>query len=212
MKALHPSFVFQMRGNLIETIKKHQSDFGLNLSDQKISALNDFYKIVLAHNDLLHLVAPCESEIFAVRHILESLTMLEVLPENAVFADVGTGAGLPSIPCLIVREDLRGILIESSQKKADFLRAAIDKLKLSERAEIINRQFEEVKKPPVDFVVSRALNKFARKLPALVKWSGQSRLGLFGGNNLRAALQKLRLDFNEKLTPQSEQRFLFLTR
>ena len=201
-----------MRGNLIETIEKYQSDFGLNLSGEKISALNDYYNFVTAHNDLLHLVAPCESEVFAVRHILESLTLLDFLPENAVFADVGTGAGLPSIPCLIVREDLRGILIESSQKKADFLRDAINELHLSERAEIINRQFEEVKKPSVDFTTSRALNKFTKKLPALVKWSGTSRLALFGGNNLREALQKLRLDFNEKLTPQSEQRFLFMTR
>ncbi|MGI9035461.1 MAG: 16S rRNA (guanine(527)-N(7))-methyltransferase RsmG [Pyrinomonadaceae bacterium] len=199
-----------MREKFIETIEKYQSDFGLNLSDEKISALFDYYKIVAAHNDLLHLVAPCEPEIFAARHVLESLTLLEFLPENAKFADVGAGAGLPSIPCLIAREDLRGILIESSQKKANFLRQTIAELKLSARAEIINRQFEEIRKPAVELVTSRALDKFTKKLPALIKWAGKTRSAFFGGNNLRESLQKLRLDFDAKLTPQSEQRFLFI--
>ncbi|MGI8467833.1 MAG: 16S rRNA (guanine(527)-N(7))-methyltransferase RsmG [Pyrinomonadaceae bacterium] len=199
-----------MREEFIKAVKKNQSDFQINLSDEKISALADYYKTIISRNDLLHLVAPCAPEVFAVRHVLESLTLLEFLPENAKFADVGAGAGLPSIPCLIVREDLRCVLIESSQKKANFLRETIAGLKLFNRAEVIDKQFEEVKKPFADFVTSRALDKFAKKLPALVKWSGKSRLAFFGGNNLRESLQKLKLDFDEKLTPQSEQRFLFI--
>lgn len=199
-----------MENDFAGSIKKYQSDFQINLSNEKISALDDYYKIVLAHNDLLHLVAPCSPEIFAVRHVLESLTLLEYLPKKAKFADIGTGAGLPSIPCLIVREDLRGYLIESSQKKSGFLQEAMTKLGLKNRAEIINKQFEEVQKPFVNFVTSRALDKFTKKLPALVKWSGNSRLALFGGHNLRETLKEINLKFSEKLTPQSGQRFLFI--
>lgn len=199
-----------MRKKFIEAVKINQADFRINLNDEQISALADYYESVMANNDLLHLVAPCTAKTFAVRHVLESLTILEFLPENAKFADVGTGAGLPSIPCLIGREDLRGFLIESSQRKSRFLQEIIKKFGLETRAEIINRQFEEIKKPPVNFVVSRALDKFAKKLPSLVKWSGKSRLAFFGGHNLRDGLQKLHLKFDEKLTPQSEQRFLFI--
>ena len=200
---------FQMRNDFAAAVKKNQADFRLSLGDDKIDALGDYYEIVMAHNSLLHLVAPCSPEVFAVRHILESLTLLEFLPENARFADVGTGAGLPSIPCLIARHDLRGILIESSQKKSLYLQEAAANLGLHARTEIINRQFEEVQKLNVDLITSRALDKFTKKLPALVKWSGKSRLAFFGGNGLRTELQKLRLDFHETLTPQSEQRFLF---
>ena len=174
-----------MRNEFIEAIKKYQTDFEINLTDEKISALADFYEIILNNNEFLHLVAPSSAEEFVVRHILESLMVLEFMPENARFADVGTGAGLPAIPCLIVREDLRGVLIESKLKKSNFLRETLAELKLDDRADVINRQFEEIAKPDVNFVLCRALDKFTKKLPKLLKWSGNANLLFFGGNSLR---------------------------
>lgn len=199
-----------MHKEFIEAIKKHQSAFGLNLNEEKILALSEYYESVQKHNEILHLVAPCSPEEFAVRHILESLTVLEFLPENSQFADVGTGAGLPSIPCLIVRRDLRSMLVESKLKKAKFLQETLKKLKLENRAEIINRQFEEIEKPEVSYVLCRALDKFTKKLPKLLKWSEASSLLFFGGNSLREELQKSGVKFQEKLLPMSEQRFLYI--
>lgn len=199
-----------MKSEFIEAIKKHQGEFDLNLADEKFSALAGYYEIVLKNNEFLHLVAPVSAEEFAVRHILESLTLLNYLPENARFADVGSGAGLPSIPCLIAREDLRGALIESKLKKSKFLTEALVELNLENRAEVVNRQFEEIEKPDVSFVLCRALDKFTKKLPKLLKWSGKSNLLFFGGNSLRAELEKNNLKFEEKLMPMSEQRFLFV--
>lgn len=201
-----------MRFEFIEAIKKNQSVFGLNLAEDKIFALADYYELILKHNEILHLVAPSSAEEFATRHVLESLTLLEFLPRNAKFADVGTGAGLPSIPCLIVRSDLRGFLIESKLKKADFLREALAKCRLENRAKILDRQFEELKKPDVSYVLCRALDKFTQKLSRLLKWSAGSALLFFGGNSLRDELQKQGVKFEEKLMPLSEQRFLFIVR
>ncbi len=198
-----------MSNEFVEAIKKHQSEFNLNLTDEKISALADFYEIILRNNEFLHLVAPSSAEEFAVRHILESLTVLGFLPENGRFADVGTGAGLPAIPCLIVREDLRGVLIESKLKKSEFLRETLNELNLENRARIINRQFEEIEKPDVNFILCRALDKFTKKLPKLLKWSGNANLLFFGGNSLREELEKNGVKFEMKLMPMSEQRFLF---
>ena len=198
-----------MTGKFIETIQHCQSDFGLNLEEDQIEKLADYYRLVQEHNALLHLVAPSTEEEFAVRHILESLTLLEFLPRSAKFADVGTGAGLPSIPCLIVREDLRGVLIESKLKKAVFLQEVLEKCGLENRANLINRQFEEVSRPDVSFVTCRALDKFTRKLPKLLKWSRGANLLFFGGNSLRDELVKNRVKFKEKLMPFSEQRYLF---
>lgn len=198
-----------MREEFIEAIGKHQNAFGLNLNEKKIEILADYYEIVQANNPLLHLVSPCSPVEFAVRHVLESLTLLEFLPENAKFADVGTGAGLPSIPCLIAREDLRGVLIESKLKKAKFLEEVLIKCKLQKRAIIINRQFEEIETPAVSFITCRALDKFTQKLPKLLKWSKNRSLLFFAGNSLRDELQKQKVIFQEKLMPMSEQRFLF---
>lgn len=199
-----------MTENFTEAIQNFQSDFGLRLEKTHLEKLSDYYELVQKHNPILHLVAPSSDEEFAVRHILESLTLLEFLPRNARFADVGTGAGLPSIPCLLVREDLRGVLIESKLKKTVFLQEVLSKCGLENRAALINRQFEEVSKPDVSFVTCRALDKFTQKLPKLLKWSRGSNFLFFGGNSLRDELQKNRVRFTEKLMPLSEQRYLFI--
>ncbi len=201
-----------MREEFIESIKKHQTAFDLNLSESAINSLADYYEIILEHNAILHLVAPSSAEEFAIRHILESLTLLEYLPKKASFADVGTGAGLPSIPCLLVREDLRGVLIESKLKKVKFLEEVCEKLNLEARVSIINKQFEEAEKSNNFFVTCRALDKFTDKLPRLLKWSGKADLLFFGGENLRVALQKQNVKFKEKLLPMSEKRFLFIAK
>jgi 16S rRNA (guanine527-N7)-methyltransferase len=156
------------------------------------------------------LVAPSPPEVFAIRHILESLFLQKFLPEKAKFADIGTGAGLPSIPCLIVREDLRGVLIESKLKKARFLEAVLKECELEKRAKVFDRQFEELEKPGVDFVTCRALDKFTEKVPRILKWSKGCNLLLFGGDSLGDELEKRRVKFESKLIPHSEKRFLFI--
>jgi 16S rRNA (guanine527-N7)-methyltransferase len=198
-----------MSEKFTETIQNLQSDFGLQLEKDQIEKLSDYYELVQKNNPLLHLVAPTSEEEFALRHILESLTLLDFLPRNAKFADVGAGAGLPSIPCLIVREDLRGVLIESKLKKGVFLEEALSKCGLEDRVIFINRQFEEISKPPVSFVTCRALDKFTQKLPKLLKWSRGANFLFFGGGSLRDELRKNGVKFREKLMPFSEQRYLF---
>jgi 16S rRNA (guanine527-N7)-methyltransferase len=196
--------------NFVETIKKNQSDVELNLSDDIISRLADYYELVKKWNPRLHLVAPCTAEEFAVRHVLESLTILEFLPENADLTDVGTGAGLPSIPCLLARGDLRGTLVESNTKKAVFLREALAKFDLQPRAAVLNSRFEQAD-APTGFVTSRALDKFTEKLPEIVIWASQAeKLLFFGGDKVRDKLSELQLDLRAKLVPKSERRYVFI--
>jgi 16S rRNA (guanine527-N7)-methyltransferase len=195
--------------DLIKALRIHQSVFGLDLTDETINRLAAFYEIVEEHNQMLHLVAPCTPEEFAIRHILESLVLLEYLPENVKFADVGSGAGLPSIPCLIVRSDLAAVLIESKEKKTRYLEHTLSQLELTERAVVFNKQFEEVRDKDFDTVTCRALDKFSDKLPTLLKWSGDQTKVLFGGPTLREALKQIRIQFEERLIPMSEQRYVF---
>ena len=197
-----------MREKFIEAIGQHQSAYGIDLPESVIARLANYYEFIQEHNPILHLVGPCSPEEFAIRHILESLTLLEFLPANTRFADIGPGAGLPSIPCLIARDDLSAVLIESKEKKTTFLRGAVAELGLDTRAKIINKQFSEVTRPHVTHVTCRALDKFTAKLPQLLKWAGERELLFFGGPALREELQKLGLRVDEKLMPGSEQRFL----
>lgn len=200
-----------MRTEFINAINIHQSAFGLDLADDAIERLADYYELIREHNEFLHLVGPSSPEEFATRHILESLTLLEYLPNGIWFADVGTGGGLPSIPCLLVREDLKAVLIESKIKKSKFLILAVEKLKLKHRTRISATQFAETNLGHCSAVTCRALDKFTEKLPRLLSWSGKSQLLFFGGENLRSVLQGNRVEFVQKLMPLSEQRFLFVS-
>ncbi|QQS31974.1 MAG: 16S rRNA (guanine(527)-N(7))-methyltransferase RsmG [Acidobacteriota bacterium] len=198
-----------MQSEFAEAIKQHQTEFGVSLSDAVVERLGAYYAFILEHNPMLHLVAPSTPAEFATRHILESLTLLEFLPEGAKFADVGTGAGLPSIPCLIAREDLHAVLIESKEKKAKFLELAVEQLGLTDRVKIVNKQFQEADPGNCEYVTCRALDKFSEKLPRLLKWAMRRHLLLFGNQKLGEMLQATGLDVGPKLMPMSEQRYLF---
>lgn len=195
----------------IRAFENNAESFDVSLSTEKIFNLAKYHELVEKHNALLHLVAPAPVEDFVMRHVLESVYAEKFLPKNASFADLGAGAGLPSIPLLIARQDTRAVLVESKLKKTDFLREVLTECRLENRVEILNRQFEEVEKPAVEYILCRALDKFTEKLPRILKWSASSRLLFFGGNALRDALLKNGVKFEERLLPLSEQRFLFVS-
>lgn len=199
-----------LQRQFIRHFETNAEAFGVSLSTEKIFALAKYYELVEKHNEILHLVAPSSVEEFVVRHILESIYAEKFLPKNAKFADIGTGAGLPSIPILLARKDLQGVLIEAKLKKANFLREVLAECKLEARAEIVNRQFEEIDKPNVSYILCRAIDKFTKKLPQILKWSADCNLLFFGGNSLREELEKSAVKFESKLLPLSEQRFLFV--
>jgi len=210
MKHLSSFFVFDVDNELTSAISTNQTAFGLELRREQIDRVAEYYAIVQEHNAILHLVAPCSAEEFAVRHILESLTLLKHLPQNAKIADVGAGAGLPSIPCLLVREDLKGRLIDSKERKARFLMEAVERLWLSERAEVINKQFIETHAGNATHVTCRALDKFTEMVPRLVRWSRGRRMLLFGGPAVGEALEKNKSSFTSELMPLSERRYLYV--
>lgn len=199
-----------MRDEFQRAISANQPEFGPGLNAETIDRLADYYQQVMEHNPLLHLVAPCSPEEFATRHVLETLTLLKHLPSGAAFVDVGSGGGLPAIPCLLARDDLQGRLIESKEKKADFLKGALLTLGLDQRTEVIAKQFSETDPGDAQFITCRALDKFTERLQRLIKWSEGRSLLLFGGEQIGQALKKNGIDAMPELMPLSERRYLFV--
>jgi len=190
-----------------QALKANQSVFEIDVAEEAISRLNAYYEMLNRWNARLHLVAPCSPEEFATRHVLESLMLLKHLPDSAKIADIGSGAGLPVIPCLIARSDLHATLIESSQKKSVFLREASNQLGLA--STVIAKPFEDVPAPDVSFVTCRALDQFIEKIPVLMKWTpANSTLLLYGGDTLRQKLDKVKVEVFK--IPMSERRYLFV--
>jgi 16S rRNA (guanine527-N7)-methyltransferase len=199
------------RGEFLDAIEAHCPQFGVRLEAETRARLANYFELVEHWNPRLHLVAPCAPTEFAVRHVLESLCALEHLPRGASVIDVGSGAGLPVIPCLIARSDLRATLFEASTKKSVFLREAISALELRDAARVINSRFEDADAPDAGALTCRALERFTEMLPRLVEWSPpHARLLLFGGASLRETIERAGRAYESILIPESEQRFLFI--
>lgn len=181
-------------------VKANMSVYEVELTAETLALLRTYYSLLIRWNERLHLVAPCSPEEFATRHVLESLMLLKHLPSQAKIADIGPGGGLPIVPCLIARADLNVTMIESSQKKAVFLREALNAV--GRTASILARRFEDVEPPELEFITCRALDQFIRKIRVLRDWAPDgSTLLVFGGENL--------LDGERFLIPGSEKRYLF---
>lgn len=196
-----------------QTLQKEAAAYGVTLPTLAIDSLAKYYDLLSVWNSRMHLVAPCSPEEFATRHVLESLMLLKHLPAGASVAEVGAGGGLPIIPCLILRPELRAVLIEASQKKAVFLREALSQTGSSNRATVIAQRFENVAVPQVGFITCRALERFEEMLPHLLDWAPTpATLLLFGGKRLERRIADLGFAAAAELMPGSKARYLFIVR
>jgi len=194
-----------------QALWNNAAEFGIQLRAAEVTRLSKYYELLLKWNDRLHLVAPCSPEEFATRHVLESLLLLSHLPQKARVLDVGSGAGLPIIPCLIIRTDLSATLIESSPRKAVFLREALRDVSNREPAALTVARFEQTTAPKADFVTCRALDRFQRFLPALIQWAPPaSTLLLFAGEELRKQVEILLPNAKAERIPRSDRRYLIV--
>ena len=102
-----------------------------------------FYELLKEYNARFNLTSITEeSEIFT-KHFLDSVAGESLFKKNASVAEIGSGAGFPSLPLKIVRPDLKFTLVESTGKKCEFLRVAAKELAL-ENVEIVNARAEEL--------------------------------------------------------------------
>lgn len=110
---------------------------------EKREQFSRFCRLLQEYNARFNLTSITEeSEVF-VKHFLDSVAGEGLFQKNAAVAEIGSGAGFPSLPLKIVRPDLKFTLVESTGKKCEFLRVAVKELEL-ERVEIVNARAEEL--------------------------------------------------------------------
>jgi 16S rRNA (guanine527-N7)-methyltransferase len=111
------------------------------------------------------LIGPREVDRLWSRHILNSAAIVELIPDGASVADVGSGAGLPGIPVALLRPDVRVTLIEPLLRRCNFLTHSVDDLGITDRVTIRRDRAEQVRQT-FDVVASRALAPLDR----LIRW------------------------------------------
>lgn len=102
------------------------------LRGEKAEKLALFKALLLEYNQKYNLTSITEEKDIFYKHFLDSAAGVFLFPQGAKVAEVGSGAGFPSVVLKILREDLSFTLFESVGKKCDFLRVVVDNLGFSE--------------------------------------------------------------------------------
>ena len=115
------------------------------IQGEKKEKFDLFRALLLEYNEKYNLTTILEEKDMFYKHFLDSVLGERFFKKNALVAEIGSGAGFPSIPLKIIRDDLSFTLLESVGKKCDFLQVIVDKLQLS-NVHIYNIRAEDAAK------------------------------------------------------------------
>lgn len=124
-------------------LKKGILDLQLSLDDQQIDQIEKFVNILMKWNKAFNLTAIVEPSEIITHHILDSLSIVPFIRGKKIL-DVGSGAGLPGIPCAIALRDHKFVMLDSNGKKTRFMTQAIGELKIK-NASVIQSRIEDFK-------------------------------------------------------------------
>lgn len=130
--------------NFVDELKVAATEYGLNLTEDQISAFNKYYELLYEWNKKINLTAITEPKDVAIKHMVDSLSCFkaDLFKENTSLIDVGTGAGFPGLPLKIFCPSLKLTLLDSLNKRVKFLQLVVDELGLKD-VEVIHARSEE---------------------------------------------------------------------
>ena len=167
---------------------------GISISEQATQQLNSYVELLAKWSKVYNLTAVREPDQIITQHILDSLTLIPFLLNSASILDVGTGAGLPGIPLAILRPEISVKLLDSQQKKINFVQHVITSLKLTNAVAIHGRVEELPADFNVDTIVSRAfssLDDFTKLIARLC--DGKTKIMAMKGRRDRVLEESLQL-------------------
>ena len=135
--------------------------YGISLSEKQIGQFNDYYKLLVEYNQRFNLTNIIDYDSVWLKHFLDSCLPCNCFDEDRTVLDIGGGAGFPSIPLKIIRPDLDITILDSVNKKVEFMNLVIEKLKLDNTIAIHGRCEDMAKKAEYrekfDYCVARAV-------------------------------------------------------
>lgn len=104
-------------------IKEVFAENGLDslLNADRLQKLSILIENMLETNEKFNLTSIKDRPEIAVKHIADSATVIKHIPKNAKLLDVGTGAGFPSLPIAILRDDVKVYALDSTAKKLKYI-------------------------------------------------------------------------------------------
>ena len=137
---------------------------GIKITDMQCDKLYRFYEMVIEKNKVMNLTAITDYEEFVIKHFVDSLMIAKVMDMTMPMTvlDIGTGAGFPGVPIKIVYPETKVLLLDSLNKRLNFLNEVIAELGLKDIITIHSRAEELQAKGEYrenfDLCVSRAVS------------------------------------------------------
>jgi 16S rRNA (guanine527-N7)-methyltransferase len=154
--------------SLAQILQAGAAQFHCALNEQQLCAFERYAAELVAWNEQINLTRIVEPEEMAVKHFLDSLSVLAAWPaglDSPALVDVGSGAGFPGVPLKIALPTMNLTLLEATGKKAKFLAHLVKVLELRQtqvvatRAELAGRQPRH--RACYDIAVARAVAPMA---------------------------------------------------
>lgn len=161
-----------------EELKVKASEINITLNENQINKFVKYYEKVILCNKMYNLTSILDKTEFIDKHFIDSMCGSKYIPIASKVCDIGAGAGFPSIPIKIIRDDLDILMIDSLNKRVNFLNETVTELEL-ENIKALHLRAEEAGKGfyrnYFDVVAARAvasLNTLAEYCIPLLKVGG----------------------------------------
>ena len=109
---------------------EHGKEINIVFTEEQLQKFYQYMNLLIEWNEKINLTAIVEPKEIILKHFIDSLTIVKYLEQNKTVIDIGTGAGFPGIPIKIIREDLKITLLDSLNKRINFLNEVIKELGL----------------------------------------------------------------------------------
>ncbi len=152
-----------MLDNKKELLYEGMRNIGIELSSDQFEQFNNYYNLMIEKNKVMNLTAITNYEDVVIKHFVDSVSIVKVMDMSKInsLIDIGTGAGFPGLPIKIVFPHIQVVLLDSLNKRINFLNEVIDSLTLQRvntlhaRAEDYSR--DDKYREQFDICVSRAV-------------------------------------------------------
>ncbi len=117
----------------MEILRQEALKFNINLTDKMLENFQDYTNMLLEYNSFMNLTAITDPYEVKIKHYLDSLTLLTMdkIKSGDKVIDIGAGAGFPSLPNAIAREDVNFTMLDSLGKRVNFLNDVVSKINLA---------------------------------------------------------------------------------